>query len=329
MLTGVSRFSRTNIFSGINNLNDITFDDRYASICGFTQEEIRDDLWQGVESLGTLNGWTTEKTLGKLKEEYDGYHFSERCPDIYNPFSLLLALEKNKIKPYWIETVTPTFLVEKLKSSSLSFARIFNDNVPQDKLSEADTAFTSPVSLLFQMGYLTIKGYDALSERYSLGVPNKEVEESLFPYLLSNFSGQDRLAASDWTKEVSGFLCQGDLEKFLIHLKSFIGSIPYDIMGAINEKYFQHLMFLVFRTAGLDVEAEKKTSFGRSDLIVKTKDYIYIFELKLDSSPQEAIKQIEEMEYRLPYLNDNRKVLEIGINFSSGKRNIDDWIVKE
>lgn len=325
MLTGVSRFSKTSIFSGLNNLTDITFDNRYATICGFTEDEIHRFLRQGVTLLGEELETNTEDALTELKRMYDGYHFSRKCPDIYNPYSLIRCLDASEIKNYWFETATPKFLVEKLKETDVSFLNLFNGKVPEESLTESDTAFSSPVSLLYQTGYLTIKGYDKNTLRYFLGVPNREVETSLFSYLLSQFIGRDKVVAEDYAAEIVGFLRDGNPREFMQRLESFLGSIPYDLMPAVSEKYFQHVLYLIFRVTGTRISAEEKTSFSRSDIIVMTDRYIYIFELKLNESADVALKQIEDKKYALPYQYDGRKIFKIGVNFSSETRNIAEW----
>ena len=328
MLTGVSRFSRTTIFSGLNNLSDITFSDRYATICGFTEEEIRRDLWQGVENLAQKRKITAEAALEELKTAYDGYHFSEECPDMYNPFSLLLALAEERISDYWVTTATPEFLVEKLKNSRQNFTKIFNDKVSEKSLASIDTVFSSPVSLLFQTGYLTIKSYDAAENKFYLKVPNQEVERGLFPALLGAFVGQDEEDSRGETAKMGEFLDNGKPEEFLERCKIFLAGIPYSVMPTVSEIFFEHTMYLIFRTIPMEVEGESETAYGRRDIVVKTEKYIYIFELKLDGDAGAALRQIEEKGYALPYAHDGRHIIKIGVNFSSHTRNILDWQIQ-
>ena len=329
MLTGVTRFSKMTIFSGLNNLTDITFHDKYSAICGFTEMEIKEKLWPGVIYLGENNGWTPEEAMQKLKEEYDGYHFSKKSPDIYNPYSVLRALEKEEIEAFWVDTATPEFLVRKLRETDEPLSEIFNESADSETLAEPDTAFSSPLALLFQTGYLTIKGYDPDNREYKLGVPNKEVHRGLFTSLLSYMLEKDRRRSKNDVREMEKFLKDGEPDKFLIKLQSFLAGVPNSIMPKYPEAYFEHALYIILQVMSVKSRVEVETSDGRIDLLVETEGYIYIVEIKLDGSSEKAIKQIEEKKYGLPYKTDGRKVFNIGVNFSSKTRNITDWIIKD
>lgn len=329
MLTGVSRFSKMSVFSGLNNLKDISFNNKYSSICGITENEIKKFLHQGVINLSEEQAISREKAYEELAKWYDGYHFSEKCPDLYNPFSLLNALDSEAFYPYWFETATPEFLVKKLKDSELSLNELFHDEVEQTDLAASDTSFTSPLSLLYQTGYLTIKGYDKNKSKYLLGIPNREVRDGFLPFLLSQYLGKDKRNSNKEAHYIKDSLLKGNTEIFIKQLKIYLGSIPYTIIPKITEKYFQNTLFLLFSVMGLEVEAETPTSFGRSDLIVKTDRFIYIFELKLDTSAEKALQQIEEMQYYLPFANDVRRIIKIGLNFSSKTRSLASWVIKK
>lgn len=325
MLTGVSRFSRMTVFSGLNNLNDISFLNKYSAICGITKEELYNDLHQGVENLSHVLELSLDNTYEELAKWYDGYHFSEKCADIYNPYSLLCALGNEKIYPYWVDTATPEFLVQKLKQTPESISNIFHDNVDSVDLAAIDTTFSSPVALLYQTGYLTIKDYNKDSDTYRLGIPNREVEKGWLPKVLSQFIGKDSVSSKKETTVMKQSLIKGNVKSFLEMLTIFLGSIPYNVMPKISEKYFQNTLYLLFTVMGLEVEVEKPSSFGRSDIVVKTSDNIYIFELKLDSSAEKALQQIKTKGYMSPYVNDARKLIIVGMNFSSQTRTLDSW----
>lgn len=329
MLTGVSRFSKMTIFSGLNNLNDISFDNKYSTLCGFTKEEIIQNLQPGIEFLSSQQKLSIEEAIAELKKWYDGYHFSENCVDIYNPFSILKALYAGKISFYWMLTATPEFLIRKLKESSLPFIKVFHEEATEKNLSTSDLEFSSPSALLFQTGYLTIRGYNVETRRYLLGIPNKEIDFTLFPTLLGAFTGQDSDYASDYALEMKQNILNGEPEQFLKNLKEFLGRIPYTVIPEISEKYFQNTLYLLFTVMGLEIEAEKATSFGRSDLIIKTNKFIYIFELKLNKSAKTALKQIEEKEYDLPFRADGRKIIKIGLGFSSKTRALSSWAIAQ
>lgn len=329
MLTGVSRFSKMSVFSGINNLNDISFVDKYSSICGFTLNEIRGSFNEGVALLAHTLKISNEEALDTLKRHYDGYHFSINSEDIYNPFSLLKCLQQSKLGAYWLETATPSFIVEILKKSSLPFTRIFNSEAKETALTESDTSFSSPMALLYQTGYLTLKGYDHEKKRYMVGIPNEEVEAGLFPYLLSGFTRSDLTLVDDVVNDLKLLITGGNPQKFLSLLQSFLADIPtFASEEKTSERYFEHTLYLIFRSMGLQVSSQKATSFSRSDLIISAPGFIYIFEIKTQGTPEKALRQIEEKQYALPYLNLGKKIFKIGLIFSKKKRNISRWVIQ-
>lgn len=328
MLTGVSRFSNTSIFSGLNNIQDITLLDDYATICGFTKEEIKKYLWEGVESLAVYEGCSNDEALRLLKEEYDGYHFSEKLIDIYNPFSLLNCLSTSRINDYWMKSGVPEFIVDKLEDSRESFERIFNSQADTYSLEAKDSVFDSPVSLMFQTGYLTIKGYNRKDRIYTLGVPNKEVDRSLFLFMLGSYSRHRRSDGGVQLREMSKCLYDGNPEEFIRRLQSLLAGITYELQGKFTELDYEKLMYVALHILGFYCQAEFRTSYGRIDLLVETKDYVYVMELKLDKSPEEALAQINGKDYTLSWKFDGRKIFKIGISFSSVKRNIDSWLIE-
>lgn len=325
MMTGVSRFSKTSIFSGLNNLTDVTFYDDYSAICGFTEEEIRTNLEGGIRIMADKYDVTPAFILERLKREYDGYHFSKRCPDLYNPYSVLLALDKSEIEPFWVETATPEFLIEKLKSTDIPFVNLFNEMADVQTLAASDTNHSSPVALLFQTGYLTIKGYDETLQEYKLGLPNREVKKGLFGSLLSYLLEKDRRESKNKVRELADALESGDPERFLSLLRSFLASVPNSIMPKMPEAYFEHALYIIIQMMDLECRTEVDTSYGRIDLLIKTEKFIYIIEIKLDKSSSCALEQIEGKEYALPYKYEGIKIFNIGVNFSSKTRNITDW----
>ena len=327
MLTGVSRFSNTTVFSGLNNLQDITFNVQYSDICGFTRDEIEQYLWTGVRDLAQAEGCLPKEALELLKKEYDGYHFSERLIDIYNPFSLLNCLHNQKIDNYWIQSGLPTFLARKLDKSSSPFSSIFNSKEDSISLSTVDAAFDSPVALLYQTGYLTIKSYDRELKEYRLGIPNREVDHGLFRFLLGHYSMTSPGDASKNLREMARMLQKGEPDKFMETLQVVMSPISYHLQGKMTETDFERTLFVIFHVLGFHVHSQLATSRGRIDLTVETKDYVYVMELKLDKSAEKALEQIEEKDYSLPWRHDGRKVFKIGISFSSEKRNIGSWII--
>ena len=326
LLTGVTKFGKVSVFSDLNNLMDISRDERYTDICGISEKELIDNFSEDIAELARANGQTYGQACAQLKEDYDGYHF---CPDsagIYNPFSLLNTFAKRRYGSYWFETGTPTYLVELLKKSDYDLEKMSRVETDDDIL---DSIFTddNPIPVIYQSGYLTIKDYDRRFGMYTLGFPNREVEDGFMNFLLPYYSGVDKTQSPFEIKQFVRDVERGNIDSFMERLQSFLAGCPYEMARDI-ELHYQNVLFIVFRLAGLYTKVEYRTSRGRIDLVLQTADYIYVMEFKLDGSAEEAIAQIEEKQYSLPFRNDRRKVFEIGVNFSSQTRNIDRWIVK-
>jgi hypothetical protein len=328
MITGVTRFSRMSIFSDINNLTDISLDDRYAAICGITEEELQRDCHEGVSRLAVVNGWSYGVAMGKLKKMYDGYHFTQDCPDLYNPFSLFSALNQEKCESYWFSTGTPSFLIESLRDSDTYLPELFHSEADVTDLTDIDTYGKSVEGLLFQTGYLTIKGYDETFRNYILGFPNKEVAEGFFKDLLPVYSDKGKAGGMRIIRNMCRNVERGDVEGFLKELKTFLAGVPYDLSRNKPEIYFENNIYIIFKLMGFYVETEYRTSEGRIDLLVKTKQFIYVIELKLNGSASDAIEQIDKKGYVESFATDCRKVYKIGISFSKATRNIDEWMVR-
>lgn len=328
MITGVSRFSRLSIFSDINNLSDISLDNRYASICGITEEEMLRDCRHGIEKISEYTHRSYDETVTDLKKRYDGYHFTSKCPDIYNPFSLFNAFEKGELGNFWFASGTPTFLIEALRDSEIYLPDLLRSEVDTTQLSDIDSYRSSPTALLFQTGYLTIKSFDPEFESFTLGLPNREVANGFFkdllPVYMNDRNGKSLTAIRNFCRKVMA----GDVEGFLTDLKTFLSDIPYYLSKNKPEIYFENNIYIIFKLMGFFVETEYSTSSGRIDLLVKTKDFIYVIELKLHGTAEEALAQIEEKGYSQPFATDRRKVFKIGISFSTETRNIDRWIIE-
>lgn len=327
MLTGVSKFSKMSVFSDLNNLTDISMTDEFADICGITEEEVSQYFSESVQEMADKTGITTDKMLSRLRKKYDGYHFSKNSIGVYNPFSLLNALRRQDLEDYWFETGTPTFLIRKLKETDYNLNQLTKEEQPAEELNSIDVVKTNPIPLLYQTGYLTIKGYDERFKKYILGLPNEEVENAFVRHLAPVYSplisGRTSFFIEKFVKEIES----GDVEGFLSRLQTLYEDNSYQVQGKM-ELYFQNTMYVVFKLLGCYVDVERTTSRGRMDLIIKTNDYIYIVEIKLDGSPEEALKQIEEKGYAAPFAHDPRQLYKIGINFSSDTRGIEGWQVE-
>lgn len=327
-LTGVTKFGKVSIFSDLNNLQDISMDERYIDICGISEKELHEYFDGGITELAEKNGITKEECYAKLKEQYDGYHFEVNTEGIYNPFSLLNTLEKMKFSDYWFESGTPTFLVHLLKKTDYDLESIEEQEVSSDKINSIDAMSYNPIPVIYQSGYLTIKGYDKEFRTYFLGFPNKEVENGFINYLLPYYTPSDREKPSEFfIRNFVTFIRKGHPDDFMKLLQSLFADADYQIAGKI-ELYFQNAMYVIFKIMGFYTEVERTTSRGRIDVLIKTKDFIYIIELKLDGSADEALRQIEEKGYAAPFASDSRTLYKIGVNFSSETRGVEEWKIE-
>ncbi len=326
--TGVTKFSKVSVFSDLNNLTDITMDRRYAEVCGFTEAEIRRTLDAEVGELAQANRLSKAECYERLKANYDGYHFEHDTAGVYNPYSLLRVMDAKAFKDYWFETGTPSFLVELLRQNHYPLDSLGREETTADVLGNVDTIDQSPIPLLYQSGYLTVKGYDEEFLMYTLGFPNQEVERAftrfLIPYYTPLRSSQGQLFVANFVKDVRA----GRVREFLQRLESLFASGDYQIAGDA-ELYFQNACWVIFKMIGFYTEVERHTSDGRMDMLIQTQDYIYILEFKLDRSADEALRQIEERQYAKPFEHDSRKLYKIGINFSTKTRRIEGWKMAE
>ena len=325
-ITGVTKFGKVSVFSDLNNLMDISMDQRYISICGMTQNELLYNFREGIEQLGEAYGDTEEETLNKLKIRYDGYHFEEDTVGIYNPFSVLNTLAKLRYKDYWFETGTPTFLVDLLKMHNYRLLDITREKVSGDVINSIDSMSTNPIPVIYQSGYLTIKGYDERFKKYRLGFPNKEVEEGFLNFLLPLYTSAGNnspFMVDEFVQDVES----GNPERFMRRMKAFFADTSYQVVGDA-ELYFQNAMYLVFKIMGFYTQVERPTSDGRIDAIIQTPDYIYIIECKLDHTADEALRQINDSNYAAPFAMDKRRIYKIGVNFSSQTRGVEQWVIE-
>lgn len=325
-LTSVTKFGKVSVFSDLNNLTDISMDHRYISICGMTEKELLTNFKEGISELAEANGDTEEATIAKLKARYDGYHFEENTVGIYNPFSVLNTLSRLRYKNYWFETGTPTFLVDLMKMHNYRLPDMTKERVSDDVINSVDSLSTNPIPVIYQSGYLTIKGYDERFKKYLLGFPNKEVEEGFLNFLLPLYTSAGNnspFLVDEFVQDVES----GNPERFMQRMKAFFADTSYQVVGNA-ELYFQNAMYLVFKIMGFYTQVERPTSDGRIDAIIQTPNYIYVIECKLDRTADEAIKQIENNGYAEPFLMDKRKLYKIGVSFSSETRGVAEYKIK-
>ena len=326
-LTGVSRFGKLSVFSDLNNISNISMQNMFAGICGISEEELLANFKIGIKELAEYNGETEEETIAELKRRYDGYHFSKVCPDMYNPFSLLNVFAYKDYANYWIESGTPKLLAEQLKRAHTNLAKLMSVEAGETELSGLDIDNIRPVALLFQTGYLTIKGYHHRDRIYTLGMPNAEVEEGFLQYLLPSYADLHDESGVLLISRLRKDMEEGRVDDFMRRLQSLFSGTNYE-MKMEEERNVQNAMFLLFRLIGLSVDVEYRTSEGRIDILVRTDRYVYIMELKYDRSAEEALAQIERKEYALPWAVDSREIIAIGINYSTSHRTIDSWLVR-
>lgn len=325
-VTGVSRFSHTSLFSGANNLRDISFDDMYAGICGITEEELMLYLKPSVKEFADKAAISISEAFDVLKENYDGYHFCEDCPDIYNPFSLLSALSAKKTQDYWFQSGTPSYLIGILKRDDFFLPDLDGMDTLHSGLSVKESYLNNPVALLFESGYVTIKGYDDEKQLFTLALPNKEVAVSFTKALMPVYSGYQPYECDNLLTRMKSAVIDGEVNRFMELLRSFLEGNPYSNTElAKRETYFKNNIYLVFRALGFMPRTEEETCRSRMDLMLQTRRFIYIFELKTDGNVADAMAQIEDRGYATPYLHSGKTIITIGANYSSEKNNIDSW----
>ena len=332
LLTGVTKFSQVSVFSGFNQPKDISMDARYEALCGITQEEIDRNFAEPIAAMAAEYECTPEEMRLRLKQQYDGYHFSKRLTDIYNPFSLLNALDRMSVDNYWFSTGTPTYLIRLLSHFKENMNELTGKYYPPEEFIDYKADVERPLPMIYQSGYLTVKAYDRDFNTFLLDFPNNEVKNG-FLTMLSAAYLQPKEETGGWIRSLVVALRQGDVERVHTLFTSFLSSIPYTMRHkedeAERERYFQYTFYLILRLVSVyTVYVEKVQSQGRVDCVLETADYIYIFEFKLDGTAEEALRQIEEKGYAREYAADSRKLYCIGAGFSSETGTIGDWAVK-
>ena len=322
-LTGVTKLGKMSIFSGLNNLNDISMDLGFSDICGVSEAELKEYFDGSVTELAEACRMSREECYAKLKTMYDGYHFHYRAEGVYNPFSLLNTFKANEFRMYWFETGTPTFLVRYLKQIKCNLDNISKDKVSVETLTGANYVAPAPITLMYQTGYLTITSYNERFNTYTLDYPNEEVKAGFLNSLSQLYAPaliQGDFSVYNFVEDIE----RGDVQGFMDRFTSFLSDNSYEIQGDL-ELYFQNTMSVMLKMMGLYVKTEYRTSNGRIDIVFDTDKYVYIIELKRDLSPEEALKQIEAKGYDKPFLSSGKEIIKLGINFSSQTRTVDGW----
>jgi len=326
-LTGITKFSQLSIFSELNNIKNISMDESYAAICGITEDEMRSQMRGHIESLAEKLGLTHEETILKLKEKYDGYHFMWPSPDIYNPFSLLNAFVDLKLQDYWFGSGTPTYLIEMLRKFNVMPSQIGGSQSMAADFDAPTERMESITPLLYQSGYITIKDYDPMSELYILDIPNREIRVGLMRSLLPNYLGTSTLMGNTTVAKMSVAIRRGNMDEALHLLQEFLLTVPY-CNNTDYEGHYQQLFYIIFSLLGYYVDVEVRTPRGRVDAVLRTADTLYVIEMKLNSSADAAMRQIDLKDYPARFALCGLPIVKVGINFDSGKRTIADWTVR-
>lgn len=326
MLTGVTKFGKVSVFSDLNNLKDISMRKDYHEICGITEVELHRDFGGYMERMASELDMSVGEVGNEMTRLYDGYHFAVGQPGLYNPFSVLNAFDANAFGSYWFETGTPTYLVHLLRMQDYSLERMSDEYTTEDVLNSVDVASTNPIPVIYQSGYLTIKEYDSEFRTYHLGFPNAEVADGFFRFLLPYYTSLNPVEAPFHIQKFVQEIRIGNPEAFLTRLKSFFSDTPYELVKNL-ENHYQNVLFILFKLLGVYVRAEYHTSRGRIDMVLQSRDYTYVMEFKLDGTAEDALRQIMDREYPLPFSTGGTTVFRIGLNFSSETRNIEKWVI--
>ena len=328
-LTGITKFSQVSIFSELNNIKNVSLDDEYAGVCGITKEELLTQMSEDIDMLAEAQGMTREETIAKLKENYDGYHFSPASPDVFNPYSLLNCFDDKNFGAYWFSSGTPTYLINMLRKFKVLPAKI-GRSLARSSAFDAPTENLKTITpLLYQSGYITIKGYDKMSQLFTLDLPNKEIKvglfESLLPYYLEGMYAEEGDVA---IAQMSVLIRQGDMDGALRLLQEFLGMVPY-CNNANYEGHYQQVLFIIFTLlTHFVVDVEVHTPNGRVDVVMETEDTLYLIELKLNKSAQSAMQQINLKQYGQRFARCGKPIVKVGVNFDAKKGNIEDWIIE-
>lgn len=334
-LTGITRLSQLNIFSTLNNLTNVTLQPEFAAICGITQEELHTQMSEDIRLLADAYGYDEAEMVGKLKARYDGYHFSYKSPDVYNPYSLLSAFANKRVANYWFETGTPTFLVRLMKQFKFNITDMDGIEATDYSINRPTEAMTTMIPLLYQTGYLTIKDYDRESEIYTLSIPNQEVRVGYADGLLPVYAGlegedvQAGFALKFWRA-----LKQRNVDLAMQEMKAYMAGIPY-VEGfrqklaeaATAEGFYEYTLYLIFSMLNAYVRTQVKVAGGRVDMVVWMPDTTYVFEIKTSGSAQKALDQIDDRGYAIPYQTDGRSVVKVAVRFNVETRIPEDWVI--
>ena len=327
-ITGITKFSQLSIFSELNNLENISMFDQYSAICGISKTELTTAMKPDVEGLGKALGLTYDECLEELRRYYDGYHFSNHSEDVFNPFSLIRALNGQQIDSYWFGSGTPSYLIKSLQKYHVNVMDIEMKGVSVDDFDVSPEQMTSALPLLYQSGYLTIKKYSPITKSYQLGYPNMEVKVGMLKSLAPNYLSPVSVDNNGLVAKFIELLYDEDVEGAMVRLKAYLSSISNRLSNK-NERDFQTVFYLIFNLMGALIRVEEDSAIGRADAVLHLPTAVYVFELKYDGSAADALRQIEEKGYLIPYSAEGKRLVKVGVNYDSEQRTISDWIIKE
>ena len=327
-LTGITKFSQVSIFSELNNITNISMRDDYAGICGITMEELLDNMSEDIDALAEAQGLSREEAISKLKENYDGYHFSPVSPDVFNPYSLLKCFDEKNFGAYWFASGTPTYLINMMKKFEVLPSDISRVEADESEFDAPTENMPTIMPLLYQSGYITIKDYDKEFNYYTLDVPNKEVKVGLTKALIPSYVTPNTLATTNTARRIAQCLAKQDMEGALQLLKTYLGTVPY-CNDMRYEGHYQQVLYIIFSLlTDYLVDVEVHTPHGRVDIVMLSRTNLYIIEVKMNKDAQTAMQQIDLKDYRQRFALCGKPVVKVGINFDSDKGNIEDWRIE-
>ena len=328
-LTGVTKFSKTSVFSGLNNLKDLTFDERASDLFGYTQKELEFYFKDCIKKMASKHQTSKTQVMLLLKTWYNGYRFSKKNEKVYNPFSILLSLDAFDFQNYWFETGTPTFLIELINKQNYKISELESVEVGPIELGSFDIEALYPLTVFYQTGYLTIIDYIKKSGNYRLSYPNLEVKNSFLQLLIKSSTKYREADIRNYYASLQTALEESDVESFIKTMKIFYANIPYTSQDKQKEQDYQLLFYAMLKLLGFTIVVEEPTNIGRIDAVITMNDYIYVIELKVDKSAKLALRQIEGKKYYEKYMRSGKKLIAVGINFDSNEKNISDFEIKE
>lgn len=327
-LTGITKFAQLSIFSELNNLFNISMYDKYSAICGISSEELHTQMLPDVERLAEHLHLSVDETFERLKRKYDGYHFSKNSEDVYNPFSLIKALASGDISDYRFDSGTPTYIIKLLQKYNVGLRDLTGQDAGVSDFDVSPENMTTALPLLYQSGYLTIKHYDPMIDLYTLGYPNEEVRTGMVRSLAANYLTPAEGTNSSFVIKFVKAVIADDMEQALTLMRAYLAGVSYRLSNK-TERDVQTIFYLVFSLIGSFIKVEEESAHGRADVVITLPSVVYVMELKFDGSADAALRQIDEKGYLIPYTADGKRLVKVGVNYSSEERTITEWRIEE